>query len=147
MVILRSHNKITDFFMILAWASPFEMTDHRKWWYVIVRHVSVPPPPPAPPPLHDPLKPTFCCIFLCSFRWSILPLPEIEPEGRKMQNSRYPKTLFITRTSREINRDWSVVFGRTFARTWESCTSIAHHTSQRVSKSVHFQFYIYLYLF
>ena len=26
MVILRSQNKITDFFMILAWASPFNLT-------------------------------------------------------------------------------------------------------------------------
>ena len=26
MVIFRSQNKITDFFMILAWASPFNMT-------------------------------------------------------------------------------------------------------------------------
>ena len=27
LVILRTHNKITDFFMILAWASPFNTSD------------------------------------------------------------------------------------------------------------------------
>ena len=27
--------------------------------------------------------------------------------------------LFRNRTSREVDRDWSVVFGRTFARTWD----------------------------
>ena len=30
MVILRSQNKITDFFMILAWASPFKFTEDHK---------------------------------------------------------------------------------------------------------------------
>ena len=30
MVILRSQNKITDFFMILAWASLFKTTLHQK---------------------------------------------------------------------------------------------------------------------
>ena len=29
MVILRTRNKITDFFMILAWASPFNLMSHR----------------------------------------------------------------------------------------------------------------------
>ena len=33
MVILRSQNKITDFFMILAWASPFNTTDSDEEVY------------------------------------------------------------------------------------------------------------------
>ena len=47
MVILRSQNKITDFFMILAWASPFnfrsdnalhsarKVSDHHKGWTIL----------------------------------------------------------------------------------------------------------------
>ena len=30
MVILRTRNKITDFFMILAWASPFNRRENRR---------------------------------------------------------------------------------------------------------------------
>ena len=30
MIILRSQNKITDFFMILAWASPFKQGQKQK---------------------------------------------------------------------------------------------------------------------
>ena len=50
---------------------------------------------PLHPPPHDPLKPTFLCIFLCSFRWNMLPLPEIRPKGRKIQTCRYLKRCFL----------------------------------------------------
>ena len=35
MVILRSQNKITDFFMILAWASPFKIKISTILWGIL----------------------------------------------------------------------------------------------------------------
>ena len=56
--------------------------------------------PPCTPRPHDPLKPTFFCSFLCSLRWNMLPLTEIRPKGRKIQNSKWPlaKTLFLMKS-------------------------------------------------
>ena len=36
MVILRTRNKITDFFMILAWASPFNVLIKTTWICVYI---------------------------------------------------------------------------------------------------------------
>ena len=36
MVILRTRNKITDFLMILAWASPFNMTHFEIFYFVLM---------------------------------------------------------------------------------------------------------------
>ena len=41
MVILRSQNKITDFWMILAWASPFKYTSSRRPRVKSNRHLDV----------------------------------------------------------------------------------------------------------
>ena len=50
MVILRTRNKITDFLMILAWASPFKLQDlqmfslklnkyeYEKLWVAVAEH-------------------------------------------------------------------------------------------------------------
>ena len=46
MVILRSQNKITDFFMISAWASPFKhivlvIFTHFKFKWIVLQHTII----------------------------------------------------------------------------------------------------------
>ena len=53
---------------------------------IIVRHVSGPPPPPAPP--WSFWNQLFFVVFLCSFRWNMLPLPEIWTQRPK--TSKWP---------------------------------------------------------
>ena len=56
MVILRSQNKITDFFMILAWASPFNLSEkeaildytHNAMSKIFSGHTSMPGIPENP---------------------------------------------------------------------------------------------------
>ena len=62
---------------------------------IIVWHVSGPLPPCTP---HDPLKPTFFAVFLCSFRWNMLPLSKIRHKKPKYSKWPLSKMLFLMKS-------------------------------------------------